>query len=88
MAEALKNVKTIAVMDRAESFSSFGGPLFAETRSALYDLATKPNIINYVYGLGGRDVRTNDIEFVFNELLAIKDGKEQGECYRYLGVRE
>lgn len=88
LAEALKSVKAIAVMDRADSFSTFGGPLFAETRSALYDLSSKPNIINYVYGLGGRDVRTIHIAEIYEELLAIIDGKDQGEVYRYLGLRE
>jgi pyruvate ferredoxin oxidoreductase alpha subunit len=88
LAEALKNVQAIAVMDRADSFSTQGGPLFAETRTALYDLPKRPMIINYVYGLGGRDVRTTHITEIFNELLAIKDGKDQGEVYRYLGVRE
>ena len=88
LAEVLKNVKAIAVMDRAESFSGQGGPLFAETRTALYDLPNRPKVINYIYGLGGRDVRTVHIAEIYNEILAIKDGKDQGETYRYLGVRE
>lgn len=88
LAEALKDVKAVAVMDRAESFSTHGGPLFAETRCALYDLPGNPSVINYIYGLGGRDVRTTHIAEVYNELLSIVDGKDQGEVYRYLGLRE
>ena len=88
IAEALKNVKTVAVMDRHEGFSTIGGPVFAEVRTALYDLPNPPKTISYVYGLGGRDVRTIHIESIYDELLAIKDGKDQGEAYRYLGVRE
>ncbi|MBK5251529.1 MAG: pyruvate ferredoxin oxidoreductase [Peptostreptococcaceae bacterium] len=88
IAAALKNVKVIAVMDRHDGFSTIGGPVFAEVRTALYDLPNPPKTISYIYGLGGRDVRTIHIESIFNELLAIKDGKNQGEAYRYLGVRE
>jgi len=88
IAQALKHIKAIAVMDKAEGFSSAGGPLFAEIRSALYDSNERPMIINYIYGLGGRDVKMGDIEDVYNELFKIIDNGETGEIYRYLGIRE
>lgn len=88
IANALKNIKIIAVMDKAESFSACGGPLFAEVRSALYDLDSKPKIINYVYGLGGRDVTVDHIKSVYETILSEKDSKEKLDTYRYLGVRE
>lgn len=88
LANALKHVKVIAVMDRHEGFSTMGGPVFAEMRAALYDLPEPPRTISYVYGLGGRDIRTSHIESIYTELLAIKDGKEPGDAYRYIGVRE
>lgn len=88
LAEALKNVKVVAVMDKCEGNSAAGGPLFQEVRSACYDLKDRPLMINYVYGLGGRDVRVNDIEYVYNELEKILVCKEVGEVYRHLGVRE
>ncbi|NMM61721.1 pyruvate ferredoxin oxidoreductase [Clostridium sp. P21] len=88
IADALKNVKTIAVMDKAEGFSAAGGPLFAEIRSALYDVKKRPMMVNYIYGLGGRDIRTNDIASVYNDLFQISKDGQVGEVYRYLGVRE
>lgn len=88
IAEALKGKKVIAVMDRCEGFSAAGGPLFAEVRSALYDIADKPEMINYIYGLGGRDVRTTDIEEVYNTLFEIDETGQLGETYRYLSIRE
>lgn len=88
MIRGLKDLKAVAVMDRAESLSGFGGPVFALTRSALFDSVEKPHIINYIYGLGGRDVTTNDIATVYQELLEITEKDEPGELYRYLGVRE
>ncbi|KPU27524.1 pyruvate ferredoxin oxidoreductase [Caloranaerobacter sp. TR13] len=86
--DALKHVKAIAVMDKADSFSAAGGPVFVETRAALYDAETKPVVINYIYGLGGRDVRTNDIMKVYNDLLEIVETGEVKSVYNYLGVRE
>ncbi len=88
IAQALSKVKAVAVMDKTESFSACGGPLFAETRSAAYDLKNRPAMINYVYGLGGRDVRVEDIEHVYAELDKIVKTGETGEVYRHLSVRE
>ncbi|KZL89388.1 pyruvate ferredoxin oxidoreductase [Clostridium magnum] len=88
IAEALKNTKVIAVMDRSEGFSACGGPVFAEVRSAMFDVENAPKIVNYVYGLGGRDVAINDIEKVYDDLNEIDASGTYGEIYRYLGVRE
>lgn len=88
IAQALKGKKVVAVMDRAEGFSAVGGPLFSEVRSALYDEVDKPKMINYIYGLGGRDVRTNDIKEVYNSLFEISETGQVGELYRYLSIRE
>ncbi len=88
IAEALKHVKALAVMDKAEGFSAAGGPLGADIKSALYGKADGIKVINYIYGLGGRDVKADDIETVYNELLEIIKTGKVGETYRYLGVRE
>lgn len=69
IAEALRNVKAAAVLDRADSMNSFGGPLFNEIRSALYDLDSRPRIMGRVYGLGGRDYKPKDAAEVFEEVL-------------------
>lgn len=88
IAEALKNVKALAVMDKAESFSAVGGPLGAEIKAALYGKADGIKVVNYIYGLGGRDVKADDIEKVYNDLMEIEKTGKVGETYRYLGVRE
>ncbi len=84
---ALKNTKAVAVLDKSESFSAGGGPLFAETRSALYDLKTRPQMINIVYGLGGRDLKTTDVEGIFTRLQTIAETGEPGEIYTHMGHR-
>ena len=57
IAEALKNVKAVAVMDRTESYNDCCGPLGAEVTTALYRAKSDCLAVNYVYGLGGRDVK-------------------------------
>lgn len=87
LCKALENVKAVAVMDKAESFSACGGPLFAETRSACYGMKNSPMMINYIYGLGGRDVRVTDIQQVYSELDDMIKSGTAGETYRYLSLR-
>ncbi len=88
IAEALKNVKAVAVMDRAEGYSNQGGPLGADVMSALFRARSKALAVNYIYGLGGRDVRVEHIEDVFAALQTVIDNDDAGETYRYLGIRE
>ena len=88
VAAALSGVKAVAVMDKSEGFSACGGPLFAEVRSALYDLADRPKCVNYVYGLGGRDVTVGTYETIFGELAEILRTGDVGQVYRHIGQRE
>ncbi|MFA4991609.1 MAG: transketolase C-terminal domain-containing protein [Candidatus Omnitrophota bacterium] len=85
---ALKNVKAAAVLDRSESFSAEGGPLYTEIKAALYDSAIKPLVANYIYGLGGRDVFPEDIKSVFSDLSGILKNKKVKIPVNYLGSRE
>ena len=87
LAQTLKNVKALAILDKAESFSAQGGPLFAEVRAALYDLEPRPRTVGYVYGLGGRDITPAHFASVFARLEAIAAGGELGPVYSHLGQR-
>lgn len=88
IAEALKNVKAVAIMDRAEGYSNHGGPLGADVMSAMFRAKSQAHAVNYVYGLGGRDVRVEDMEGVFEDLKQIIADGDAGETYRYMGIRE
>ena len=88
IAEALTGVKAVAIMDRAEGYTNHGGPLGADVMSALYRARSKALAVNYIYGLGGRDVRVEDMEGVFAALKQIAEDGHAGETYRYLGIRE
>lgn len=87
LAEALSGIKAVAVMDKAESFSGNGGPLFADIRTALYDLDIRPLTVNYIYGLGGRDFRTEDAAHIFDELDQIVASGSAKPYYRHIGQR-
>ncbi len=78
---ALKNVKGVAIMDKAESFNACGGPLTAEVKAAMYGLTA--NVKSVIYGIGGRDFNVDSAREVFEKL-------QNGTLpdYYYLSVRE
>ncbi len=82
--EALGGGASVAVMDRAVSFG-LGGPLYHEIRSARYN--AEP-MLNFIYGLGGRDLSLEDAKGVFRALGAAREKGEFDPAVRYLGVRE
>lgn len=86
--EALKGIEVIGVMDRAVSFGAMGSPTFLELRAAFYDEKEKPIIVNYIYGLGGRDAPVQLIRKVYEELLEIKKTKKVEKLVNFIGVRE
>lgn len=88
LVNALKNVKTVAVLDRSETFSAEGGPLYTEIKAALYDSNIKPFVVNYIYGLGGRDVFPEDIKKVYEDLQDILKKNKVTKSLNYLGSRE
>ena len=88
LVNALRHVKAIAVLDRSETFSAEGGPLYTEIKAALYDARINPPVTNYIFGLGGRDIYPDDIKKVFKGLEDILASKEAPYKVNYLGVRE
>lgn len=87
IAQALKNCKAVAIMDRCESYNGNGGPLGAEVTAGLYRSKIYINATNYIYGLGGRDFTTDDAKGVFAEMEeSVATGKEI-EQYQYIGLR-
>lgn len=81
IAKLLEGKKAVAVMDRAISMGSTG-PMFPEVRSALYESKNRPAMHNYIYGLGGRDVRPEELMGVFKQLM---NGTAQ--TVNFMGVR-
>jgi len=88
VAAALGNKKAIAVLDRSVSFGAQGNPLFLEVCTALLTHGFAPKVVNYVFGLGGRDTRPAQIHQVYRDLMDIESRGLVGPTLRYLGVRE
>ena len=87
--QCLSRFKAIGVIDRDYSLGApaNGGTLFQEVRSALYPLEKRPLVLSFIAGLGGREVRVNDVTLMFQIL---KDGLEAGKVEvenHWIGVR-
>jgi len=87
IANSLKNLKALAVLDKADSLNAAGGPLFTDVTSAMFVNNVNVPTINYIYGLGGRDVKSNDIEEVYENLQKIAQTGKVEKVYNYLGVK-
>ncbi len=88
IAKAISHVKAIAILDRADSLNASGGALFEDVTSAMYIQNKHVLAVNYIYGIGGRDTKADDIESVYQDLLEIVKTNNIGNPYRYLGLRK
>jgi pyruvate ferredoxin oxidoreductase alpha subunit len=75
-------------MDRAISFGGNGGPVYHEVRHALYDSTAHPYVVNYIYGLGGRDTSPSQIRSICEELQRIVQSQHVEDPIKYVGLRE
>ena len=87
ISRALSKAKAVAVLDKADALNATGGPLFTDVTSALYVNGVKVPTVNYIYGIGGRDTKSDDIEKVYIDLQEIVKSGNVGNPYRYLGLR-
>ncbi|MEA1936802.1 MAG: pyruvate ferredoxin oxidoreductase [Patescibacteria group bacterium] len=83
IAKAISNAKAVAVLDRSISYGNYS-PVFTEVRSALYNLAGRPKLYNYIYGIGGRNIGIEDIEKVFADLIK----GTNNDNINYIGLRK
>ncbi len=58
--EALSGTKGVIVFEKALSYGNQGA-LFGDIKSALYNADRRPKIHNYILGLGGREIKTQDL---------------------------
>ena len=64
LAEALRGVKNVAVIDRVSAMGSFG-PLYEEVLASMKMSGNNANAYSFVAGLGGRDIWEQTVENVF-----------------------
>ena len=88
ISKALAHVKAVAVLDKAESLSACGGPLFTDVTSGMYVNNIHVPAVSYIYGIGGRDITTKQIESVYTDLQEIANTGKVDNPYRTLGLKK
>lgn len=88
VAEALGDKRAVAVLDRSTSPGAQGQPLFSDVCTALFNAGKRPLVVNYIYGLGGRDTTVAQIETAFYDLVEIAQTGKVKQLVGYLGLRE
>ena len=88
IAEALGNLKAVAIMDKADSLNAMGGALYEDVISSMYTAKKQVPAVSYVYGIGGRDTTSNNIHEVFDYLAQVAKTGEIHNPYRYVGLRK
>ncbi|HJV17598.1 MAG TPA: transketolase C-terminal domain-containing protein [Bacillales bacterium] len=87
IAEALKNVKSLLIGERADSYGGNGANLTHEVKSALQSAGNADTIVlSRVFGLGGKDFYASDAEAFFQMTL---DAMEKGYAekpFDYYGI--
>ncbi len=80
-----KKTKALGVYDRSISFG-IGGPAFIEARHVLYGHSDIP-VMNFLAGIGGRDVMVDDVRTMFDSLLKAAETKKLKKEIMWIGSR-
>lgn len=79
IAEAVKNAKAAAVLEKDISFGN-EGTVYTNVNSALHKANVNVPTSNYIGGLGGKNISADDIEKIFDELA------EECAKVRFIGI--
>ncbi len=83
----LGGLKSVAVLERDASIGA-GGIIYTELCRSLMPLASgRPGLINYILGLGGRDVTEEEVEAIAQTLYEERDMAPAGNPIRWYQVR-
>jgi pyruvate ferredoxin oxidoreductase alpha subunit len=88
--DSLKRFKVVGVIDRdfAHGSPEDGGILFSEVRSALYPLASRPAVVNFITGLGGRDISIEECKKMYALTGQAAHREEMDGFIHWIGLRE
>ena len=84
----LKGRKVVAVLERCGCFGAEASPVFLEIAAALFLRNVRVELVNYTYGLGGRDTVPAQIVEVFQDLVDVMKTGAAEPRFRYLGLRD
>lgn len=82
------SIKSIAILDKSDSLNAAGGALYTDVTSAMYANKVYVPAVSYIYGIGGRDTTSDQIESVFEDLQKINKDDKVENPYRYVGLRK
>lgn len=78
--------KVLAIFDRAVS-QGFGGPVFADVSGALANYKERPLLLNFIIGLGGRDITFGDFDYIAEESRKALDTGEVGWPVHWVNLK-
>jgi pyruvate ferredoxin oxidoreductase alpha subunit len=89
LAQSLSRFKAVGVVDRDFSLGSpfHGGVLATEVRAALYPASSRPPLLGFICGLGGREVTLPDVKKMTDSVFQAAEGKRQPDT-QWIGLRE
>ncbi|MEM4311475.1 MAG: hypothetical protein QXX95_03715 [Nitrososphaerales archaeon] len=87
LAKELKDLKALGVMERALSPGGVSSPLMSDLLSTLYLNSINIPTMNFIAGLGGRDITIDDFRKMFSELELLEKGKSKRPYLTYVGLR-
>ena len=85
LTDALKQAKVVGVIDKNISFG-YEGTIYTNVNSAILQSGLSPEVLNFICGLGGRDVTKENLNQMFDAMLSALEGEKQ-ERIQYLNVR-
>ncbi len=81
----LKDVKVVGIIDKNISFG-YEGTIFTNINSSLMQLDKSPKTINFIGGIGGKDITKGNIEEAYELLFKEMNGEKQDRI-QYMNVR-
>ncbi len=72
----ISGAQKLIIIDRAISLGGPGGPFASEIRSAIYNMENRPQVYNYISGLGGRDTTIKDYILMHDTSTVQESGYE------------
>jgi pyruvate ferredoxin oxidoreductase alpha subunit len=87
IAKYLGNAKTITVLDRSAPLGSTGA-MFNEVAAVMVDNGCNGVLLNYIYGLGGRDMTIDHLTEIYNGAKECSDaGKRVKPLIQTINLR-
>jgi pyruvate ferredoxin oxidoreductase alpha subunit len=85
--EMTRNAKALAVVDRDIS-PGFGGAVFGEAAAEYVNEPEKPILMNFIVGLGGRDITIPDFEDMVQKAEKALDSGKPENMVEWINVKE